>query len=102
MLLLLRLSAARARDSVKHVAPQRTGRRDERMVEIEICRGIAGHPNAFHHALRSEVRERGHRDDPFAIEYPEGEVERGAAAFDGIALLPVIEGQNASQPRSPA
>ena len=45
----------------------------------EVVGGIACHSDALHHALRPEVRHRGHRDDLVEAELVEPDAECGAA-----------------------
>jgi hypothetical protein len=75
-------------DAVKDVTAQRMTFFDPGVVEI--AAGVAGHSQAFHHALRPDVWYGGHCDHLVPTQPVEGEAERGPRTFGRITASPTF------------
>jgi hypothetical protein len=74
------------------MAAQRVPRRQPRMLEIEIFRLVAGHPELFHDPPRRPVRRHREGDDLFETEPAEPVVDSGPRSLVGITLSPITAG----------
>ena len=69
---------------------QRMACRHLRMVEVM---GVALHAQALHHGLRTQVGQRGERDDGLPMQRAEAVLQRRPRAFAGQALAPERPGE---------
>ena len=76
--------------AVQAMPAQRMAYRHLRMVEVM---GVALHAQALHHGLRTQVGQRGERDDGLPMQRAEAVLQRRPRAFAGQALAPERPGE---------